>query len=882
MGGGGQAVGVAGLSLRKNEELKSCRTESRRLVVCRRGEVEVLIELVPEFGFEIKIGEDTTRRATLESIELADWLEKHGVDDPKALIREARAALQEAAAKARVACTAKERAPPVIECRVDDDAFVFKRYGGRWILKTPTGRVKDLGNVVTIDSLAPFAERFNFDAEALLRAFDAELGKAKPQGASAWRRVKFHPLQDYVPGLGPVLGAVYIPEGQDSPSLAYLYVRDGRLLYGDITMPIRDEDAAVIYAPKPLEVEIDDLGLPYLDEIAAAWRESFTIRDLVKQVESFIAAHLTVSEADLRYMAVHVVAQYFRDVVVTFPALDIAKSGYGGGGTTALKILLALSPRPSYTMQSSPAYIYRTADAKKATFGIDENTAKINEEVRRAYAQLYIAAFDKNIAIGKADEGGKKLKTYRAASNLIVVDPQGLFGDLAFVRRAPEVVLTPDPQRRENPDLDALLMDPEVRALRARLYTACLKYADQVKAEVEGINKLPCPGTALQVFALHFAIARQAGPEYVEAVAKKMVDWYKAVEVAQTEGDPTKRILKEVYKAVVELETFIRSVSADWPTSPGWGERDVPDPWDYDWSGREGDPVRFIALFKKLRNWIADQIGTVIKVDERVVKKEAVQKRYWRAPDDAETKELLMNPYAFATLMRRHLQPFIGELPSREKFLKVDSMEALKAIKETINKALAVASDLPRCLEALGVSLSAGLLQPSADFLLASASSSAVGGRGVEGVDMGGRVGEVKADAEPTAAPLSTAAPSATPSATAGGEKPGGKEGGASAAVGEEEKAREELEKFIKEHLPAAGARRSGVIERKTKDEILREFKEILREYGELEEEPAQSAQEPKPAAEQRRRGVVDRKTKDEILKIVDNTLKKYSDVHYD
>jgi hypothetical protein len=765
----------------------------------------VIIELVPEFGFEIKIGEDTTRRATLESIELADWLEKHGVDDPKALIREARAALQEAAAKARVACTTKERAPPIIECRVDDDVFVFKRYGGRWILKTPTGRAKDLGNVVTIDTLTPFAERFNFDAETLLRAFDAELGKAKPQGASAWRRVFFHSLQDCVPGLGPVLGAVYIPEGQDKPSLAYLYVKDGKLLYGDITMPIRDEDAAVIYAPKPLEVEIDDPGLPYLDEVAAAWRESYTIRDLVKQVESFMAPRLTVSEADLRYMAVHVAAQYFRDVVVTFPALNIAKSGYGGGGTTALKILLALSPRPSYTMESSPAYIYRVADAKKATLGIDENTAKINEEVRRAYAQLYIAAFDKNIGIGRADEGGKKLRVYRTNCNLIVVDPQGLFGDLAFVRRAPEVVLTPDPRRRENPDLDALLMDSEVRALRARLYAAFLKYADAVKEEVERIYKeLPCPGTALQAFALHLAIARLAGPEYVEAVAKKMADWHQAVEVAQTEGDPTKRILKEIYKAVVELETFVKSVSGAWPTSPSWGERDVPDPWDYDWSGREGDPVRFFALFKKLRNWVADQIGVVVKVDERVSKKEAAQKRYWRAPDDAETKELITNPFAFSSLMRRYLQSFIDELPSREKILKIDSMEALKAIKETINKALAVASGLAPCLEALGVRLSADFLQSSARFLQFSATSSAVGGRSVEGVDMGGRVGEVKTGAEPVAV-LSTAAPSATASATAGGEKPGGKEGGASAPAvdeEEEEKAREELEMFIRHHLP--------------------------------------------------------------------------------
>ncbi len=54
------------------------------------------------------------------------------------------------------------------------------------------------------------------------------------------------------------------------------------------------------------------------------------------------------------------------------------------------------------------------------------------------------------------------------------------------------------------------------------------------------------------------------------------------------------------------------------------------------------------------------------------------------------------------------------------------------------------------------------------------------------------------------------------------------------AVASSEEEAWRELEQFIREHLPAAGAQRSGVIEKKSKDEILREFEEIVREYGEL------------------------------------------------
>jgi hypothetical protein len=808
----------------------------------------VAVEVVPEYGFEIRVKGATTRRSTLNSLELAEWLEKRGVKDPKALLREARAALQEAAAKAKVACTAKERAPPVIECHVDDDVFIFRRYGGKWLVKTPTGQTETLDSL-SADELLRLAERYNFDAEAFLQALDRVLGRGGTLGASPWRLVYFNPTQDYIPRLGPVLGAIYVPIGENRARLAYLYVINGTLQVGDVEIPIRDDDAAVAYVAKEVEIELEDPGFPYLDEIVAAWRESFTIRDLVKQTESFIASRLTASEVDLKYMAIHVVAQYFRDLVVTFPALDIAKSGYGGGGTTTLKVLLALSPRPSYTIEPSPAFIYRLADVKKPSLGVDENTAKLSEEVRRAYAQLYVAAFDKNIGVGRADEGGKMLRAFRPRCNLIVVDPQGLFGDLAFTRRAPEVTLLPDPRRRENPDLDALLMDPEVRQLRARLYTAFLKYANQVKAEVERIyTELPCPGTALQVFALHLAIARQAGPEYVETVAKKMVDWYKAVEVAQTEGDPTKRILKEIYRAAVELEVFVKSVSvgADWPTAPNWDKDSVPGPWEFSWGGRSGEPVKFIALFKELRNWISDQIGTVVKVDEKVIKKERVSKRYWRAPDDAETRELLTNPYAFAALLRRYLQSFIVELPNREKALKVETAEDLTRLKEAVSRALTVASDLSRCLEALSVrlsatanaTLSADSLQASANRLQLSASPSADGGKVTEGEGVRGGVGEVQAAAETAAAPLSTAAPTAT---AAGGEKPGGKEGGAlaSAVDEEEEKAKEALENFLATHEPSVEQQntqpaRRGVIEKKSKDEAVKEVKEILKRYGVL------------------------------------------------
>jgi hypothetical protein len=67
-----------------------------------------------------------------------------------------------------------------------------------------------------------------------------------------------------------------------------------------------------------------------------------------------------------------------------------------------------------------------------------------------------------------------------------------------------------------------------------------------------------------------------------------------------------------------------------------------------------------------------------------------------------------------------------------------------------------------------------------------------------------------------------------------------------SATVSEEEKAKEELEKLIAEHRPegpAASAEaelqsvqpaRRGAVEKKSRDEVLREFKELVKKYGKV------------------------------------------------
>jgi hypothetical protein len=74
-------------------------------------------------------------------------------------------------------------------------------------------------------------------------------------------------------------------------------------------------------------------------------------------------------------------------------------------------------------------------------------------------------------------------------------------------------------------------------------------------------------------------------------------------------------------------------------------------------------------------------------------------------------------------------------------------------------------------------------------------------------------------------------------------EEPALEQAVAPQAGGGEEREWEELERFIREHLPegpaarqqnAQAPRRSGVVETKTKDEIVKEFEELVKKYGEF------------------------------------------------
>jgi hypothetical protein len=399
------------------------------------GEVSVSVSAEPEYGYKIVVereGEKTTVRAEkLGAIKVLNALEEAGVPDPESVVRKVEEVFREAKRRARVSCKMKNAAPPTIVCQVEGESFTLKRVGGEWYLVEPY--VKRIGQL-SLSAVAEVAEKFLVSAEQLYAALAEEIGETHP---SAWRVEYFHPAHDYVEGLGPVLGVKYACE--DRECFGYVYVKDGRPELSDITAPVKDEDAKIVYLPAvsgPLNVTGVHVHLPDFIDVLEAYRETPTFPDVAREVEAHIRSRVTASDTDIKFAAVFVVASHFFPVAKYHPALVLGKPGFGTGGTTAAKVLATLMPRPAFRIDPSWASLFRAAHAFRPTFVIDEVILELSEETLKKIKVYLIARYDKDINVSRADEGGARLSDYRVYSNAIVIDPQGLVANLATVRRS--------------------------------------------------------------------------------------------------------------------------------------------------------------------------------------------------------------------------------------------------------------------------------------------------------------------------------------------------------------------------------------------------------------------------------------------------------------
>ncbi len=681
------AVSPAGEAVRG--ECK-CEAKSRRRVVCTcvaegGGEVSVSVAAEPEYGYKVVVtgqggGKTTVRAERLGAIKVLNALEEVGVPDPESLVRRIEELFREAKKKARVSCKMKNAAPPTIVCQVEGESFTLKRVGGDWYLVEPY--VKRIGQL-SLSAVAEVAERFLVSAEQLYAALAEEIGEVRPE---AWRVEYFHPAHDYVEGLGPILGVKYACE--DRECFGYVYVKDGRLQLADISAPVKDEDAKIVYRPAvtgPLNVTGAHVHLPDFIDVLEAYRETPTFPDVAREVETHIRSRVTASDTDIKFAAVFVVTSHFFPVAKYHPALVLGKPGFGTGGTTAAKVLATLMPRPAFRIDPSWASLFRAAHVFRPTFVIDEVILELSEEALQKIRLYLVARYDRDMTVSRADEGGARLGTYSVYSNAIVIDPQGLVANLATVRRSPRITLYPDPNRREIVSIEEELRRPEVRRLAARLYALFLRYAAELKAEYERVAEIfPCHGAVLQAFALLLLVARRMGQEYLDAVAAKIREWTDEVGVMHAVGDPTKQVLAKVLEDIEHLEEYVRarlSPETGWLTPESVGGAEPPKPWRVD--TEDGRPVLWTYL-ESWRKYLQRALGELRQVSRR---KETGEEVEWV---ETRVKDLgpALSRTAFASLLRPYLPHVIRR--DRRRNLKVvfTSLEDIAKAREALRKAL--------------------------------------------------------------------------------------------------------------------------------------------------------------------------------------------------
>jgi len=744
------------------------------------GEVSVSAAAEPEYGYRLvvagQVGEKATVRAErLGAIKVLEALEEMGVPDPESVVRRVEELFREAKKRARVSCKMKNAAPPTIVCQVEGESFTLRRVGGEWHLVEPY--VKRIGQL-SLSAVAEVAERFLVSAEQLYATLAEEAGETHP---SAWRVVYFHPAHDYVEALGPVLGVKYACE--DRECLGYVHIEDGRLQLADASAPVRDEDAKLVYRPAvtgPLNVTGVRVHVPDFVDVLEAYREAPTFPDVAREVETHIKSRVTASDTDIKFATVFVVASHFYPIAKYHPALVLGKPGFGTGGTTAAKVLATLMPRPAFFVDPSWAALFRAAHALRPTFVIDEVILELGEEALQKIKLYLVARYDKDMAVSRADEGGVRLGTYNVYSNAIVIDPQGLVANLATVRRSPRVTLYPDPNRREIVSIEEELRSPEVRRRAARLYALFLRHADELKMEYDRAAEIfPCHGAVLQAFALLLLVARRMGQEYLDAAATKIREWSEEVGVMLAVGDPSKLVLVKVLEDIEHLEEHVRALlspETGWLTPESVGGAEPPKPWRID---TEDGRVVLWTYLEYWRKYLQRALGELKQVSRR---KETGEEVEW-----VETRVKDLGPALSRTAFASLLRPYLSHAIRR------DRRRNLKVVFTSLDDVVKAKEALKRALPEGGF----GPCPPAPD---------------------AGEAPRVQGPRAPGAESVQGSCTPCVPPCAAAVCSPGGGEGGVKnsesgesrkEAGGEESEDVEELERFIREHLPEEpGAKR--------------------------------------------------------------------------
>ncbi|MCU7787160.1 hypothetical protein ODS41_04380 [Pyrobaculum sp. 3827-6] len=550
----------------------------------------------------------------------------------------------------------------------------INKWPSRWLARAGDD-VRYFTDVYT-NAFLEYAAHRGFDKWCIARELDKIVSPPMRHVSSRQPGRKYHPVRDYLPGVGPVLLAGYVDD-MGTPRFAVLVKQGGRLRALDPSTPLQDEVGEVIYPAKRIPERLDEMMayFPHLPLLKSLYHSGeVNIPRLIREVEQVLKSHITLP-ADKYYTAVatYIVASHFFPIFKHFTVLRIGKPGFNAGGTTTLKLICALLPGGLLVVDPSDATYYNFADKFRLSLCIDEVKSEWGREKVQKLAYYIDASFDRDPIIPRMMRGGERPELFKPFGPRVIVDPQALVTSYSNTRRQLVIPVFPAKHRKEIPSIEEYR--ERYFELWHKLHVAFMLYADEVRERYANLDKLyaDLDGSVLQVYGPILAVA-SFDAEISAAVLHVIKESVEASETLKLQADPTKLVLHKIYTLLYDEAEKVCRLETE-----------------------AEDPRKHIAAWRldKLRDELREELTEIHQIDVR-----GREKRQWRRLKE-DNLDAILGRQTFPALLRQYLADYVKPDSRRYLWLEFHNVEELWGALRRLAEALGIDFVAPCQLESL-------------------------------------------------------------------------------------------------------------------------------------------------------------------------------------
>lgn len=339
----------------------------------------------------------------------------------------------------------------------------------------------------------------------------------------------------------------------------YYHTLDGWRVFGN--------DWDIVQGQLPFQLrEVENLAEPHIDvqkvflHYNTADVDASAVHELCRvaaEVKEVLKQYVVLEEKYYDVVTTWVVATYMRWASPYSEMLVIRKTGFGAGGSTALKTAAALSARPlPLSIFMSPAAFYRTVDFAMPTVPVDEiREDELPSEYLKIFKLLAESSYDRSNRVPRVVDS--EVRAFSTYANVVLVDTTDKFITYSAERRAWTAVVRPASPPRFFDLEDVLKSTVDLRerlyALGVAMPTVYYRQWKTLTAE-QGLGVLKFLERASHVLCGGADIFKSA----LEAV-KQQLEYARQTSIL---SDPKRMILDAIENVIKEAKRELEHVAA--------------------------------------------------------------------------------------------------------------------------------------------------------------------------------------------------------------------------------------------------------------------------------------------------------------------------------